>query len=121
MIIEDSDADSESLLIGAVNYSQGKNWTETVDFGNMQIVFKLDTGPQSNVLPKCNFAALLDKTSCEELNLIQRVDQVRDDNILTEFPNPFHGVDGMFTRGISYNPRQFCYPCSACTQENATR
>ena len=53
LFVEDSDSDFESLFVGAVNNGQSKDWTETVDFGNIQIVFKLDTGAQCNVLPKC--------------------------------------------------------------------
>ena len=39
-----------------------------------------------------NFAALLGRASCEEINLIKRVDQVRNDSILEEFPNMFRGM-----------------------------
>lgn len=43
----DYDSDSETMFIGAVN-----SGVETVDFGNVKEVFKLDTGGQGNVLPK---------------------------------------------------------------------
>ena len=142
-VVKDSDGDFESLSIGAVGTNQGKDWTETVDFGNVKIAFKVDTGAQCNVLPKTiydqitseplkpsnarletyaethirpvgkcdlickvwgnkynvpfqvvdeNFAALLGRASCEEINLIKRVDQVRSDSILKEFPNVLRGM-----------------------------
>ena len=49
--IDDYDSDTESMFIGAVN-SGDQDWVETVDFGNVKEVFKLDTGAQCNVLPK---------------------------------------------------------------------
>ena len=39
-----------------------------------------------------NFSALLGRAACEEIKLIQRVDQVTDNKILEEFPNVFHGM-----------------------------
>ena len=50
-IVHDCDSDTESMFIGAVN-SVDQDWVETVDFGNVKEVFKLDTGAQCNVLPK---------------------------------------------------------------------
>ncbi|KAL9979645.1 hypothetical protein ACROYT_G017335 [Oculina patagonica] len=47
----DSDSDSETMFIGSVN-SGDQDWVETVDFGSVKEVFKLDTGAQCNVLPK---------------------------------------------------------------------
>ena len=41
-----------------------KDWTETVDFGNVKIAFKLDTGAQCNVLPK----TIYDQITSEPLN-----------------------------------------------------
>lgn len=49
--VDDDDSDTESMFIGAVN-SGDQDWVETVDFGNVKEVFKLDTGAQCNVLPK---------------------------------------------------------------------
>lgn len=49
--VDDYDSDTESMFIGAVN-SGAQDWVETVDFGNVKEVFKLDTGAQCNVLPK---------------------------------------------------------------------
>ena len=48
--VDDYDSDTESMFIGTVNAGD-QDWVETVDFGNVK-VFKLDTGPQCNVLPK---------------------------------------------------------------------
>ena len=39
-----------------------------------------------------NFAALLGRASCKEINLIKRVDQIRSDSILEEFSNVFRGM-----------------------------
>ena len=50
-IVHDCDSDTESMFIGAVN-SGDQDWVETVDFGNVKEVFKLDTGAQCNFLPK---------------------------------------------------------------------
>lgn len=49
--VDDYDSDYETMFIGAVN-SGDQDWVETVDFGNVKEVFKLDTGAQCNVLPK---------------------------------------------------------------------
>ena len=49
--VDDYDSDTESMFIGAVN-SGAQDWMETVDFGSVKEVFKLDTGAQCNVLPK---------------------------------------------------------------------
>ena len=49
--VDDYDSDNESMFIGAVT-SGDQDWVETVDFGNVKEVFKLDTGAQCNVLPK---------------------------------------------------------------------
>ena len=49
--VDDYDSNTESMFIGAV-YSGDQDWVETVDFGNVKEVFKLDTGAQCNVLPK---------------------------------------------------------------------
>ena len=38
------------LLAGAIS-AENKDWVETVSFGNVQELFKLDTGAQCNVLP----------------------------------------------------------------------
>ena len=42
------------MFIGAVNAGD-KDWVETVNFGTVQEVFKLDTGAQWNVLPKAAY------------------------------------------------------------------
>ena len=49
--VDDYDSDTESMFIGAVK-SGAQDWMETVDFGSVKEVFKLDTGAQCNVLPK---------------------------------------------------------------------
>ena len=49
--VDDHDSDYETMFIGAVN-SADQHWVETVDFGNVKAVFKLDTGAQCNVFPK---------------------------------------------------------------------
>ena len=41
--VDDYDSDTESMFIGAVN-SGAQDWVETVDFGSVKEVFKLDTG-----------------------------------------------------------------------------
>ena len=41
--VDDYDSNTESMLISAVN-SEDQDWAETVDFGNVKEVFKLDTG-----------------------------------------------------------------------------
>ena len=38
------------MFIGVVN-TEDKDWVETVNFGIIQGVFKLDNGAQCNVLP----------------------------------------------------------------------
>ena len=38
------------MFIGAIS-AENKDWAETVSFGNVQELFKLDTGAQCNVLP----------------------------------------------------------------------
>ena len=53
----------ESFFIGSLEAGQ-KDWTETVNFGNLQVKFKLDSGAQCNVLPK----SLYDKISSESLD-----------------------------------------------------
>ena len=52
--LDDCDSDSEVMFIGAVNAGD-KDWVETVNFGTVQEVFKLDTGAQCNVLPKAAY------------------------------------------------------------------
>ena len=52
--LDDCDSDSEVMFIGAVNAGD-KDWVETVNFGTVQEVFKLDTGAQWNVLPKAAY------------------------------------------------------------------
>ncbi|KAL9974005.1 hypothetical protein ACROYT_G020533 [Oculina patagonica] len=49
--VYDFDSDSETMFIGSIN-SGDQDWVETVDFGSVKEVFKLDTGAQCNVLPK---------------------------------------------------------------------
>ena len=48
------DCDSEVMFIGAVNAGD-KDWVETVNFGTVQEVFKLDTGARCNVSSKAAY------------------------------------------------------------------
>ena len=52
--LDDCDSDSEVMFIGAVNAGD-KDWVETVNFGTVQEVFKLDNGAQCNVLSKAAY------------------------------------------------------------------
>ena len=140
--LDDCDSDSEVMFIGAVNAGD-KDWVETVNFGTVQEVFKLDTGAQCNVLPKAaydiittnplkpssarlesysktcirplgkcelpcwvrreryqvcfrvvdgNYMALLGRSSCESMGLIQRINAIESVSILNEFPEVFQGL-----------------------------
>ena len=51
---DDSDSDTEIMFIGAIS-AENKDWVETVSFGNVQELFKLDAGAQCNVLPKAAY------------------------------------------------------------------
>ena len=48
------------MFIGAVNADE-KDWVETVNFGSIQEVFKLDNGAQCNVLPKVAYDKITSK------------------------------------------------------------
>ena len=48
--LDDCNSYSEVMFIGVVN-TEDKDWVETVNFGSIQGVFKLDNGAQCNVLP----------------------------------------------------------------------
>ncbi|KAK2551969.1 hypothetical protein P5673_026966 [Acropora cervicornis] len=52
--LDDCDSDTEVMFIGAIS-AENKDWVETVSFGNVQALFKLDTGAQCNVLPKAAY------------------------------------------------------------------
>ena len=52
--LDDCDSDSEVMFIGAVNAGD-KDWVETVNFGTVQEVFKLDTGARCNVSSKAAY------------------------------------------------------------------
>ena len=55
--LDDGDSDSEVMFIGAVNV-EDKDWVETLIFGSIQGVFKLDNKAQCNVLPKVAYDKL---------------------------------------------------------------
>ena len=57
--LDDCDSDTELMFIGAV--SAEKDWVETVSFGNVQELLKLDTGAQCNVLPKAAYDKITTK------------------------------------------------------------
>ena len=42
------------MFIGAIS-AENKDWVETINFGNVQELFKLDTGAQCNVLRKAAY------------------------------------------------------------------
>lgn len=48
------------MFIGAVNVGD-QDWLETVGFGNIKEVFKLDSGAQCNVLPKTVYEKITTK------------------------------------------------------------
>lgn len=56
---EENEDEEEQFFIGAVgsqNEKEEKIWSETIEFYNkVRITFKLDTGPQTNLIPKCLF------------------------------------------------------------------
>ena len=140
--LDDCASDTEVMFIGAIS-AENKDWVETVSFGNVQELFKLDTGAQSNVLPKAaydkittkplqsssaklesytktrikpvgkcelpcwvrgeeyqvcfqvadgNYVPLLGRETCEKMHLIQRINAVKDNSILDEFPEVFQGL-----------------------------
>ena len=55
--LDDGDSDSEVMFIGAVNV-EDKDWVETLIFGSIQGVFKLDNKAQCNILPKVAYDKL---------------------------------------------------------------
>ena len=140
--LDDCDSDTEVMFIGAI-IADNKDWVETVSFGNVQELFKLDTGAQCNVLPKTaydkittkplqsssaklesyaktrikpvgkcelpcwvrgeeyqvcfqvvdgNYVPLLGRETCEKMHLIQRINAIKDNSILDEFPEVFQGL-----------------------------
>ena len=60
--LDDCDSDSEVMFIGAVN-TEDNDWVDTVNFGSIQEVFKLDTGasPHCNVFPKVAYDKITTK------------------------------------------------------------
>ena len=58
--LDDCNSYSEVMFIGAVNADE-KDWVETVNFGSIQEVFKLDNGAQCNVLPKVAYDKITSK------------------------------------------------------------
>ena len=140
--VEDHDSNMEHLFIGAMTGGD-QDWIQAIDFGNIEEVFKLDTGAHCNVLPKTlydkitakplqpssprlqsytktcikpvvkcklfywvrgkehhtcfqvvdgNYTPLLGRVSCEQMGLVQRINTVRSDSILYEFPEAFQGL-----------------------------
>ena len=58
--LDDCESDSEVMIIVAVN-AEDNGWVETVNFGSIQAVLKLNTGAQCNVLPKAAYDKLTTK------------------------------------------------------------
>ena len=58
--LDDCDSDTEVMFIGVVS-AENKDRVETVSFGNVQELFKLDTGAQCNVLPKAAYDKITTK------------------------------------------------------------
>ena len=61
--LDDCNCYSEVMFIEAVN-AEDKDWVETVSFGSIQEVFKLDNGSQCNVLPKVIYGTKLHRNLC---------------------------------------------------------
>ncbi|XP_068720826.1 uncharacterized protein [Montipora capricornis] len=97
--LDDCASDTEVMFIVAI-CAENKDWVETVSFGNVQELFKLDTGAQCNVLPKAAYDKITTKplqsssakATCEKMHLIQRINTVKDNSILDEFPEVFQGL-----------------------------
>ena len=53
--LDDCDSDTEAIS------AENKDWVETGSFGNVQELFKLDTGAQCNVLPKAAYDKITTK------------------------------------------------------------
>ena len=70
--LDGCDSDSEVMFIGAVNAGD-KDWLETVNFGTVQEVFKLDTGAQCNVLPKDAYDKITTTFLCKIRKLLQNL------------------------------------------------
>ena len=58
--LDDCDSVTEVMFIGAIS-AENKEWVETISFGNVQELFKLDTGAQYNVLPKAAYDKITTK------------------------------------------------------------
>lgn len=70
----DTNSDSEEFFMGAINSqkNQEKDWMSKVTVNGQEILFKVDTGAQTNVLPLKEYRKLVDKPKIEQKNIVLR-------------------------------------------------